>query len=236
MTAVALVSPHEQSGQGGLAAAALTHHSGERAGSNGEVHPLEDGPLPVIGEGHAPAHHRGIALHRPMGGDGHLQVQQRIDFLCRRHAVHGHVEEAAQQTHGEEKLRGQENDGKAPGRGDVPLGELDQGQNGAKRRPAIGNEVHNNNGVELHGEHLHGHLAKFLRLYVHLLLPGPVGLIDLQGGQTLEIFQKVIAQAGVFAPVLGQQLFGKGLHRCDGDGDEGHTLQQHQGAGHADGG
>ena len=236
MSSIAPVAAHEQGGQGGLSAAALAHHSGEGAGGDGQVHPLEDGPLAVIGEGDATALQSGITLHGFGRRCRHFQVQQGVDFLRRRHAVHGHVEEASQQPHGEEELRRQQDDGKAPGGGDMPLGQLEQGQNGPQSRPAVGDEVHNDNGVELHGEHLHGHLAKLLRLLGHLLLTGLIGLIDFQGGQALEILQEVVAQTGVLPPVLGQQLFGKGLHRRNGNGDEGHAHQQHHGAYQADGG
>ena len=63
-----------------------------------------------------------------------------------------------------------------------------------------------------------------------------VRLINFQGGQALQVFQKAVAQCGVLAPVAGQQLFGKGLHQRNGHRDQRHADQQHHRRRKADGG
>ena len=60
------------------------------------------------------------------------------------------------------------------------------------------------------------------------MLPA-VGLIDLQGGQALNVLEEAVAQGGVLAPVFVQQLFGELLHRHDGHGDQRHAAQQDDG-------
>ena len=161
------------------------------------------------------------------GGFG--QVQQAEDFVAGGHAVHGDVEERAQQPHGDEKVGGQQQNQQRPVQGDAAGGKLGSRQNRPQGRAAIGDEVHDGDGVELHGQHLHGDAPELLGLAVHLLLLVCVGLVDFQSGETLEVFQKAVTQGGVLAPVFGQQLFGPPLHRHNGGGDQGHADQQHQG-------
>lgn len=64
----------------------------------------------------------------------------------------------------------------------------------AQRRAAIGDDVHDRDGIELHGQDLHGDLTKLLRFLVHDVVAQAVRLIDFQRGQSLQILQKGIAE------------------------------------------
>jgi len=65
-----------------------------------------------------------------------------------------------------------------------------------------------------------------LGLAVHGLVAGFVGLVDLQGGQALQVFKEAIAQGGILAPVFAQQPLGKFLHSHDGNRDQRHADHQ----------
>ena len=95
--------------------------------------------------------------------------------------------------------------------------------------------VHHDDGVELHGEHLHGDGAEALRLLVHGLMTRGVSPVDLEGGEALEVLQEAVAQLGVLVPVLAQYVFGHLLHRHDGRGNQRHAEQQHGRRRHAHG-
>ena len=112
--------------------------------------------------------------------------------------------------------------------------QLPQGDDHARRRPSVGDDVHDAGGIELHGQHLHGDPPEFLGLLVHL--PGLllIRLINLQGSQALEIFQEAVPQLCVNAPVFCQQAPGKLLHRHNGYRDEGHADKEHKAGSPAD--
>ena len=139
------------------------------------------------------------------------------------------MEVAAQQAQGQEEIRRQQEDGQGAGQAELALGKGRCRADDAKTRTAVGHQVHQGHAVQLHGQHLHRDLAEPLGLGIHLLVLPAVCLIDLQGGQALDILQKAVAQGGVLAPVVRQQLLGELLHRHNGQGDERHTAQQEDG-------
>ena len=47
---------------------------------------------------------------------------------------------------------------------------------------AIGDQIHNGDGIELHRQHLHGDAAEFFRLRVHLPVFKRIRLINFQRG------------------------------------------------------
>ena len=77
-------------------------------------------------------------------------------------------------------------------------------------------------------------LAEMLALLVHLLVLEAIGLVDLGGGQALQVFQKGIPQSGVLPPIFCQQFFGPALHPGNGHRDQWHTHQQHRRRGQID--
>ena len=163
------------------------------------------------------------AILRFVGG------QQLEDLLRRSRAVHGDVEVTAQQTQRQEEICRQQDDGQRRRQGNLPLCERRHRADDAQTCTAVGHQVHQGHRVQLHGQHLHGDLAEALGLFVHLFVLPAVGLIDLQRGQALNVFQKAVAEGGVLAPILVQQLLGKFLHGHNGHRDEGHTAQQDDG-------
>ena len=95
-----------------------------------------------------------------------------------------------------------------------------------KRRPTIGDEVHDDDRVQLHREHAHGHAAEGLGFLVHLVRLGLVRLKDLQGREALEILKETVAKLGVLLPIRRKQAAGDGLHRRDGDGNKRHARDE----------
>ena len=115
-----------------------------------------------------------------------------------------------------------------PARSTWPPLELGHRQNHPQGRAAVGNQIHHGDGVQLHGQHLHGDFPELLRLFLHLLLLKAVRLVDFQGGQPLQVLQEGVAQGGVLPPVFGEQLLGPPLHRHNGGGNQRHAEEQHQ--------
>ena len=74
-----------------------------------------------------------------------------------------------------------------------------------------------------------------LGLFVHGLVAGLVGLVDLEGREALEVLQKRIAQIGVLVPVRAQDALGHLLDRHDNDGDQGHADEKDDRRGQANG-
>lgn len=80
-----------------------------------------------------------------------------------------------------------------------------------QRCTAIGNDIHDRDGIELHGQDLHGDLAEFFRFLIHDVVAQAIRLIDFQRGQPLQILQKGIAELCVLPPIARQELF---AHVC----------------------
>ena len=168
------------------------------------------------------------AVRAELGGPGAAlrQVQQLENVVAGGHAVHGNVEVRPQRAHRQEEIRRQQNDAERARQCYAVCIELMRGHDDAQRRAAVGDDVHDDDRVELHRQHLHRHLAEVLGLTVHGRVAGLVGLINLERGQPLQVLQKAVAQRSVPAPVLAQQLFSKFLHSHDGNRDERHTDHQ----------
>ena len=231
---VVLIPAHEYGRDGALAAAALSDHGGEAAAREAHVHAVQYLALRLVGKAQIPALYRAAGRHSPGLRLRLGQIQQAEYLVARRHAVHGYVEIAAQQAHGDEEVRRQQYYQKAAVRPYFPARELRRRQYDAQRRAAVGDEIHDGDGVELHREDFHRYLAKALRLLVHLLLLELVRLVYLQRRQPLQILQEGVPQRRVLTPVFAKQLLRPALHRHYRHGDERHADKQHRGAQHAD--
>ena len=215
---------------GALAAAAFAHQRDKAALRDGQGHIVQDGALLLVTKSDMLQRKGAVgrvgslfAIFRLLGRE------QPEDLLSRSRTIHGNVEVAAQQAQGQEEIRRQQEDGQGAGQAELALGKGRCRADDAKTRTAVGHQVHQGHAVQLHGQHLHRDLAEPLGLGIHLLVLPAVCLIDFQGGQALDILQKAVAQGGVLAPVVRQQLLGELLHRHNGQGDERHTAQQEDG-------
>ena len=191
---------------------------------------VEHRALPVIGIhdiAHDDSRMLGIDAARPLLGLGRIQDGEHL--LGNRHAVHGRMEKRPQRTHGDEELRRQEHHAKRRIEGDLAVSELHHCRDDARSRAAEGEHVHHGDGVELHGEQAHRGSAEGLSLLVHLTMARLVGLIDLQGGQTLQVLKERAAKIGVGSPIPAHDALGDLLHRNDGDRDQRHANQQGDG-------
>ena len=228
-TGIVSAAPHEDGGHGGLSAAALPHQSHKGALGHMEIYPIQDLPLPIVGEAQIPAGNFAA------GGINFLpalfrlrQIQQPENLIAGRHAVHGNVKEASQLPHGNEEIRRQKDDGQAAPQAHLLGPVLGHRQNHAQGRSAVGDQIHDGHGIQLHGQHLHGDLSELFRLPVHLLIFVVVRLVDFQSGQSLEILQEGVAQGSILPPVFGQKFLGKGLHRRDSHRNQRHAEQKHR--------
>ena len=161
------------------------------------------------------------------------QVQQAEYLAAGRHAVHRHMEIRAQGAQGQEKIGRKQNDGKAPGKAGAPGCKFPCGHNNAQRGAAIRNDVHDDDRIQLHRQHLHGNAPKMLGIAVHLPVAVFIRAVYLQSGKALQVFQKVVAQRGVLPPVPAQKALCKFLHRHDGHRNERHAHHQNHGRAHA---
>ena len=116
----------------------------------------------------------------------------------------------------------------------MPRAVLCRCEDHTQRCAAIGNDVHDRDGIELHGQDLHGDLAEFFRFLIHDVVAQAICLIDFQRGQPLQILQKGIAELRVLPPVARQELFCPRLHRRNGRRDERHAHEQHDRRRHID--
>ena len=98
----------------------------------------------------------------------------------------------------------------------------------AERRAAIGEKVHDNDGVELHRQDFHGHDAEMLRLLIHLLVLVSVRLIDLESGHSLQVLEKSASKLRVLVPIFCQDLLGDLLHHHDRARDQRNAQEQDQ--------
>ena len=222
------VAPHQQRRQGGFPAAGFPHQGHKAALGTFQIHPGQDVPPLPIGEAHPLAAQGAVLGHRLAAPFLLRQVQQPEDFLAGCHAVHGDVEERAQQPHGQKEIRRKDKQQQAARQVHAAPLKLGHRQNHPQGRAAIGNQVHDGDGVQLHGQHLHGDFPELLRLLLHLLLLKAVRLVDFQSGQPLQVLQEGVAQGGVLPPVFGEQLLGPPLHRHNGGGNQRHAEEQHQ--------
>lgn len=129
---------------------------------------------------------------------------------------------------GEEVVGREQHDHEASDEVDRPRPELEETHGDARRRAAVGDDIHDGDGVELHDEHAHGDAAELLGPLVHLALPQPVGPVDLEGREPLQVLEEGVAERRVARPVPGEQALRPGLDGGDGDGDERHADEQHR--------
>ena len=139
-----------------------------------------------------------------------------------------------QQAHGQEKFGRQKDDKDCPKEGQAPGMKLPHRQDNPQCSTAISDKVHDNNGVQLHGEDFHGNFAEAFGLLVHLLMLVGIRLINFEGGKPLQVFQKRIAQGGILTPVFPQKLLGKTLHCHNGNGDQRDAEKQNNCTGQTD--
>ena len=144
------------------------------------------------------------------------------------------MEEAPQLAHRQEEIRRQQHDRQASRQADAPARQLRHRHHHAQRRAAIGDNIHDGDGIELHRQHLHRDLPEILGGGVHLLMALFIRLIDLQRRQTLQILKERIAQRGILAPIAGEQFLCPRLHRRDGDRNQRHADKQHDRRAQAD--
>ena len=229
---VALVPAHQKCGDRRLAAARLADERDEFALRDRQIDAVQNFALRFVGKAQAAADNvaRGTA-DAAVCGLG--QVEQAENLIARGHAVHGNMEKRAELAHGDEKVRRQQDDEQRARKVDLPRAQLRCGHDDAERRAAVGDEVHDRDGVELHRKNLHRDLAELFGLDVHLIIFEGVGLIDFQGRQALQIFKKRVAERRVLPPVFREQLLRPCLYRRDGDGDERHADEQHDRRRHA---
>ena len=96
---------------------------------------------------------------------------------------HGNVEKRAELPHGNEKVRRQQDDQQRTGERDMPRTVLRRCEDYTQRCTAIGNDIHDRDGIELHGQDLHSDLAEFFRFLIHDVVAQSIRLIDFQRGQ-----------------------------------------------------
>ena len=145
------------------------------------------------------------------------------------------MEERPERAQRDEELRRQEHHGKGREQGDLAVRELNERHDDAHRRAAEREQVHDRDRVQLHAQKPHRRTAKRLGLLVHARMALPVGLVDLERGQTLQVLEERAAQVGVGAPVGAHDALGDLLHRHDGQGDERHARQEGRRRGQAQG-
>ena len=216
----------QHSCDGRFAAAALAHQGGETAAGEVEIQAVQRLFFVSIAKVQVTAVDGTISIRLGGLAGGFGQVQQLKDLIAGGHAVHSYMEVGPQRAHGQEEIRRQQQDAERAAQADMTDRQLPRGDTDAQRRTAVGDDVHHNDGVQLHGQHLHRHFAEVLGLAVHGLVAGFVGLVDLQGGQALQVFKEAIAQGGILAPVFAQQPLGKFLHSHDGNRDQRHADHQ----------
>ena len=137
------------------------------------------------------------------------------------------MEKRPQRPQGQKELGRQQNYGKTPQKANAPGPKLPRRNHNAQGRAAVGDQIHHNDRVQLHAQHLHGDPAEMFGLFVHLLLLLLVRLVYFQGGEPLQILQKAVAQGGVLPPITAQQPLGKLLHRHNGNRNQRHADHQH---------
>ena len=139
------------------------------------------------------------------------------------------MEIAAQPSHGQEEIRRQKDHEQAGAKSQGARHEFTGRKDNADCGAAVGQKVHDNDGIELHGQHFHGHDAEMLRLLIHLLMLVLVRLVDLEGRHALQVFQEGAAQLCILVPIFGQNLLGDLLHHHDGTRNQRNADQKHHG-------
>ena len=225
---IAAVGAREDAGQGRLARPACARDAHEAAGPCREVGVLEHGAGPVIGVRYAAA----FDAHRSAGdGPGAAGrfggVDDAVHALGCGHAACRRVEERAQRAQRDEEVCREEHEGERTGKGHgagrIGVEHHDDACCGTRK----GKDVHDDHGVQLHGEQAHRGLAELLRLLVHPAMTPLIGPEDLERGETLDALQEERAQVGVGVPVVAHDALGDFHDSHEGDRNERHAAQEH---------
>ena len=139
------------------------------------------------------------------------------------------MEIASKPSHGQEEICREKDHEQAGSKPQGARHEFPGRKDNADCGAAVGQKVHDNDGIELHGQHFHGHDAEMLRLLIHLLMLVLVRLVDLERRHTLQVFQKGAAQLCVLVPVFCQYTLGDLLHHHDGTRNQRNADQKHHG-------
>ena len=224
---VGRVRAGEHAGQRRLARAALARHAHEAAGRRLEVHVSKHRALAVERVAYAAARNADMRrIDRARAVAPLRRVQDGEHPVGGGHAVHGRMEERPQRAQGQEELGRQEHEGERRAEPDRARRVLPQHHDDAHRRAAEGEQVHDGDGVQLHAQKAHGGAAEALGLVVHALVRPPVRLVDLEGGEALDVLEEPAAEIGVRAPVALHDALGDLLDGHDGRRDEGHAREQ----------
>ena len=225
---IAAVGAREDAGQGRLARPTCTRDAHEAAGPCREVGVLEHGAGSVIGVGHVAAFDAHRSVGDGLGAAGGLGgVDDAVHALGCGHAARRRVEERAQRAQRDEEVCCEEHEGERAGKGHgagrIGVEHHDDAGCGARK----GKDVHDDHGVQLHGEQAHRGLAELLRLLVHPAMTPLIGPEDLKRGETLDALQEERAQVGVGVPVVAHDALGDFHDSHEGDRNERHAAQEH---------
>ena len=221
--------PGEQTGNGAFPAAGLSHkrHKGTLGYCKTDV--FEDLPVFFIGKSYFPKFYVEILPgHRLFSVFWLFQIQEPEDLITGRHTVHCYMEKRSQKPQGNEKLRGQKDNGQSSGKIQASCQKFTDRHYHSHSSAPICHNIHNTGRIQLHGQDLHGDPPEFLGLPVHLLCFLFICLVNFQSCQPLEIFQKTVSQPCIDPPVSAQKFFCKFLHRYNRHRDQRYTDQQHQ--------
>ena len=137
------------------------------------------------------------------------------------------MEEGSELAHRQEEVCREQHDCKRLEDGDRACGKSGKRDPDARCSAAQGDNVHNDDGVELHREHFHRDDAEVLCLLVHRLVARPVSPIDLERRESFEILEEGIAELGVLVPIGRKDALCDLLHSHDRERDERHEDEQH---------
>ena len=112
------------------------------------------------------------------------------------------MEKRPELAHGKEVVGGEQHDHEAASEVDRSRLELEEAYGNACGSAAVGNDVHDGDGIELHDEHVHGDAAELLGPLVHLALLHLVCRIDLEGREPLQVLEEGVAERRVTPPVF----------------------------------
>ena len=138
------------------------------------------------------------------------------------------MEERAEQAQGQEEIRGEHNDKKRLRERYRAVCHLTYCDDNADRAARICDDIHDADGVQLHGEHLHCDASELLRLFVHLDILSLVRLINFESCESLNIFEERVAEIDIHSPVFAEQAFCYLLHRDYRKRNQRHADEKHE--------
>lgn len=212
-----------------LSAAGLADDGHQAVPRNVRRDAVEHRLFPVIGEGHV------FEPYIAVKACGNLRsalvlgsIENLEKLVARRHTVHRNMEERAEQAQGQEEIRGKHNDKKRLRQCYHSVCRLKYRDNNAGGAARICDDIHDADGVQLHGKHLHGDTPELLRLFVHLNVLSLIGLIYLEGRESLNILKERVAEIDIYSPVFAQQPFCYLLHRDYRKRNQRHADEKHE--------